>query len=138
MELIPLKITAGWEVVKNHFYDIDFESCLDESGMLTYPFYEDILVIRNKNLRITIDLGWTPDGDPNGSYKLRLLSWEDEPRIKATPKQSISKNSDGVKLEYKLSFPVIENWDAPVAEYESKSRIEIKDKINEFLKWKRT
>lgn len=138
MELIPLKITEGWEVVKNHFYDIDYQSCLDESGLLSYPFYEDILVIRNRYLRLTIDLGWMPDSDPNGSYQLQLLSWEDEPKIKPMPKQSICKKVDGVILQYKLFFPEVENWDDPLESYESKSRIAIKDKINEFLRWKRT
>jgi hypothetical protein len=137
MELLPLKITAGWEIVKNHFYDVDYNCCLSKLGTLSYPFYEDILIVRNKNLRLSIDLGWIPDGDPNGCYRLKLLSWEDDPKFKSPPKGRIFKNIDGVNIEYKLTYPILENWDAPLECYESKSRFDIQNKINDYLNWRR-
>ncbi|WP_445362590.1 hypothetical protein ACJJIQ_17675 [Microbulbifer sp. ANSA003] len=133
MELLALKISVGWEVVKNHFYDIDHESQSLETGRLKYPFYEDILLLRNRHLRMSIDLGWTPDCDPSGSYKLLLLKWNDDVNIEPTPKQTISKNLNGIKLKYELALPVSENWDKPVEQFESRDRFVIRDKINEFF-----
>ena len=82
--LQPLRIPSGWTVVFNNFEDIDPEavSRSDEDTWL-FTFNEDILYIRseasqkqNKQLEqqtLGIDLGWYPDGDPDGSVTLYAI-----------------------------------------------------------------
>ncbi len=60
------------------------------------------------------------------------------PVVKPTPKQTISKKYESAILKYKLDFPVSENWDNPVEEYESRNRFEITNKINEYISRERT
>ena len=133
MNLLPLKISQGWEVLKNHFYDVDHETNKNSDGELDYPFYEDVLVLRNRVWRITIDLSWLPDCSPEGRYKLILLKWQDDKHISPTPKNTIKKKIDNNTLMYKLHYPVFEDWDSPVKEFESRNRFEVQEKINEYL-----
>jgi hypothetical protein len=85
MELMPLRIPGLWWVVKNDFYDVDPEL---RDGIL-YPsgiFIEDILSIQRHNPwggvpiehDYVLDLGWYPDQDPQGRYRLVVLrhNWE--------------------------------------------------------------
>ena len=88
--LQPLRIPEGWTVVFNKFEDTDPESVpkSDEDTWL-FAFSEDILYIRsetsrkqNKQLELQtlgLDLGWYPEGDPNGSFTLYAIlneNWE--------------------------------------------------------------
>lgn len=88
LNLQPLRIPDGWTVVFNKFENIDPESVSksDEDTWL-FAFSEDILYIRseasrkqNKQLELQtlgIDLGWYPEGDPNGSFTLYAILNED-------------------------------------------------------------
>lgn len=87
-KLQPLQIPGGWTVNFNDFMDIDPAEISDENDWLVY-FSEDLLYIsteitrkRNKQMEsqtLGIDLGWYPEGDPNGSFKLQAIlndNWE--------------------------------------------------------------
>lgn len=92
-KLQPLRIPGGWTVNFNDFMDIDPSEISDkkvsnEKEWLLY-FSEDLLYIsteitrkRNKQTEtqsLGIDLGWYPEGDPNGSFKLQAIlndNWE--------------------------------------------------------------
>lgn len=88
LNLQPLRIPDGWTVVFNKFEDIDPESVSkSDKDTWLFAFSEDILYIRsetsrkqNKQLELQtlgIDLGWYPEGDPNGSFTLYAILNED-------------------------------------------------------------
>lgn len=89
-KLQPLRIPGGWTVNFNDFMDIDPSKISDEDDdKWLFYFSEDLLYIsteitrkRNEQTEIQtlgIDLGWYPEGDPNGSFKLQAIlndNWE--------------------------------------------------------------
>lgn len=89
-KLQSLRIPGGWTVVFNEFANIDPMEISDEDED-KWLFYlsEDLLYLsaqstrkQNKQTQIQtlgIDLGWYPEGDPNGSFKLQAIldeNWE--------------------------------------------------------------
>ena len=89
MQHQSLRIPSGWLVAQNHFYDVTPSSVCSD-GRLDFPFVQDILQLRNRNLRMPLDLGWYPDGDPNGSYRLVLVQWDQLPNHAEMPRQTIT------------------------------------------------
>jgi hypothetical protein len=86
--LIPIRIPAKWAVTYNSFYD---DEMIVENGEIHnfLSFKEDVLLLEeckySEEGKIVIDedgyfldLGWYPDSNPNGEYKLRLLrsNWD--------------------------------------------------------------
>lgn len=80
----PLRIPGGWTVVFNEFTDIDpMEIPTENEEMWLYYFSEDLLYLcaetvrkQNKKTQVQkfgIDLGWYPEGDPDGSFKLQAI-----------------------------------------------------------------
>ena len=67
-ELQPLRISPGWLISYNMFSEYDPD--VDDKSFC-YELCEDMLQLKNNNL--LIDLGWYPDGDIKGSYKLYLV-----------------------------------------------------------------
>jgi hypothetical protein len=61
MQLVPLRIPAGWTVVVNSFAPGERS--------------QDLLQLRAGDL--ILDLGWTPEGDANGRYRLELTEGDD-------------------------------------------------------------
>jgi hypothetical protein len=60
---------AGWTVEFNNFFECNPEDCEDFWSI----FNEDLLQLKNNKFDLTIDLGWCPDGDPNGKYILYFI-----------------------------------------------------------------
>ena len=85
MTLMPLRIPGGWLVVKNAFLDVSPEIV---NGRISPPgvFVQDILSIERRiagqpppsDRHFIIDLGWYPDEDPNGGFRLAVLlsNWD--------------------------------------------------------------
>jgi hypothetical protein len=73
--LVPLRLPAGWTVVTNAFVELDDPSTLTEAER-TAHLAQDLLQLRAGDL--ILDLGWVPDGDPNGHYRLELVrgNWD--------------------------------------------------------------
>ncbi|MDE6727964.1 MAG: GNAT family N-acetyltransferase [Oscillospiraceae bacterium] len=81
--LQPFRIPVGWTVGLNKFEDIDPETLPADDKAWLFAFNEDILQIycklkrkRNKHIEqqeLIIDLGWYPDGDPNGKFTIRAI-----------------------------------------------------------------
>lgn len=67
-KLQPLRISSGWKVVYNTFSEYEPDK---DSEDYSYELSEDLLQLENQNL--CLDLGWYPEGDINGSYKLCLV-----------------------------------------------------------------
>lgn len=75
--LQPLRISGGWYIIQNKFIDIEPSSIISEDDRLWFHFTEDILQLKHKQRNIIIDLGWYPDIDPNGNYRVVAVSNED-------------------------------------------------------------
>jgi hypothetical protein len=74
-KLQPLRILGGWTVEFNNFYECEPDNCYDFD---TY-FVEDLLQFTNNKFNLVLDLGWYPNSDKNGTYKLFLIknyNWE--------------------------------------------------------------
>lgn len=80
--LQPLRIPGGWTVLYNKLSLADPEK-LPEGDSAWLDFTEDILQMcihlsrRRDHLReeqtLTLDLGWYPDGDPTGCFRLAAI-----------------------------------------------------------------
>ena len=81
-KLVPLKIPGGWAVIHNSFGDED--PVLLNGAIVNDEFYnEDLLSIERLQFNGTdwvsaqkgyvLDLGWYPESDPQGCYRLTLL-----------------------------------------------------------------
>ena len=130
----PLQIPSGWMVAQNHFYDVTPVDALLDDGRLDFPFVEDMLQLRNDHLRMTLDLGWYPDGDPTGNFRLLLIQWDAPPNHDAIPKRTITTERNGVKYTYALQ-PTLsgDSWSHPLVEISSADQSEIVAHINDIL-----
>lgn len=68
----PLRITSGWTIKLHELLEIDPE-VLDERDPRWEQFYEDLLQLEDENRKLILDVGWTPEADPRGSFQLRLI-----------------------------------------------------------------
>lgn len=87
MNLVQLKIPAGYAITYNKFYDVepilseDSDYFIENWGF----FIEDLLQITKMNIKkgkwyiperedtMLFDLGWYPDSDINGHYCLQVV-----------------------------------------------------------------
>ncbi len=133
MRLHPLQIPGGWTVVQNHFYDITPSDALD-GDRLDFPFVEDILQLTNDHLRMTLDLGWYPHGDPSGNYRLLLIQWDQPPEHSEMPKKTIRVKRSGIEYSYTLQpFLTGDAWSNPLVDVSSRDPNEIAANINSTL-----
>lgn len=103
LNLQPLRIPPHWTMELNKLEDIDPETLPPEDENWQFAFNEDILymnsiISRKRNnqteeQKLGIDLGWYPDGDPNGSFVLQAVLNDDwlDPLIKFS-----SRNKDEI------------------------------------------
>ncbi|MCA1993416.1 MAG: hypothetical protein LDL41_15455 [Coleofasciculus sp. S288] len=81
-QLVPLSIPSGWAIIYNSFGDED--PIISNGSIVNDEFYgEDLLSIEpirfNGTNWITdrtgyaFDLGWYPESDPDGCYRLTLI-----------------------------------------------------------------
>jgi hypothetical protein len=68
--LVPLRIPAGWTVIANTFAELDDPGALSEEEQRAH-LAQDLLQLRAGAL--ILDLGWVPEGDPAGHYRLELV-----------------------------------------------------------------
>lgn len=117
-QLQPLRIPSGWTIMFNKLEDLEVETLSEEDTAWLTVFVEDIMHLYKKNKRkrkkqieeqtISIDLGWYPDGDVNGSFRLIALlnhNW-DEPLLEFS-----SRNKDEIvqTLEHWLFDELMSN-----------------------------
>lgn len=114
--LMSLKIPAGWAVTYNQFFDLSIEDKALPPEDLEL-FGEDILQIESMILEngawilplehFLIDLGWYPEADPKGHYKL-LLVLVDSTKSKKWKELRTFRSKDRFEvrdmLEYWLGF----------------------------------
>ena len=121
-------------IEQNHFYDVSPEDARLSDDLLDYPFFQDILHLRNHQRRMVLDLGWYPDSDPNGQFRLRLIQWDMPPSHKAMPKQTLTTTRDGMKYTYALQ-PTYSGdaWSSPLIDFSSVDPNEIRAQIDDIL-----
>ncbi|WP_248061012.1 hypothetical protein [Paenibacillus silvae] len=87
LNLIPLKIPAGYAITYNKFYDVEPVLSMDSDYFIeNWGFFtEDLLQITKLKIKkgkwyipereevMLLDLGWYPDSDMNGQYCLQLV-----------------------------------------------------------------
>lgn len=83
----PLRIPGGWTVLYNKLEDLEPEELPPDDRGWLFSFNEDIFHIyttarrkRNKQVetqKLVLDLGWYPDGDPSGSFRLEAILNDD-------------------------------------------------------------
>jgi hypothetical protein len=67
--LLPLPFHKNWKIIINEFYDIDSHKESFDSDLKFY-FMEDILEIKNIKNGTFIHLGWYPEFNPEGTFKI--------------------------------------------------------------------
>jgi hypothetical protein len=130
LKLVPFAIPSGWEVTTNHFYEIHIDELEEDEW---YPFIEDILHIKSKGYRATIDLGWYPEGDINGKFHLELLPWEKSTKAYTSVKKSIKRGFQDENFVYEIKENAEVLWDSPLCSCESQSWEVIRDKLEEIF-----
>ncbi len=103
--LQPLRITDGWTVKHNRFYELEpkgeliIEGVTNNDGWLLFD--QDLLQMEHGKRKVFLDLGWYPDENPNGNFRVVLI-----------------RESD---------------WENPLFRHESKDKDEIVEVINNIL-----
>lgn len=80
--LMPLRVPGGWAVLHHSFGDVDPIVC--NGSIVNFEYYqEDLLLLQSiepagtqwapKPNGYLLDLGWYPDADPNGAYRIRII-----------------------------------------------------------------
>ena len=109
IELQPLRITSGWLIEWNLFYEVDPS---DET--MQYLDASSLLHIENHQLMRVINLDFKPENDANVFFYLRVLNL-----IKTTNKKG-NINYEG-------------DWEEPYFELKTKNRLEIVKKIEQLV-----
>lgn len=103
LNLQPLRIPPNWTMKLNKLEDIDPETLSPEDETWLFAFNEDIIYLESKITRernnqteeqkLTVDLGWYPDGEPDGNFLLQAVLNEDwlDPLMKFS-----SRNKDEI------------------------------------------
>lgn len=87
LNLQPLRIPPNWTIKLNKLKDIDPQTLAPEDETWLFAFNEDIIsmesvITRKQNKqseeqKLIIDLGWYPDGEPEGNFILQAVLNED-------------------------------------------------------------
>jgi len=72
LRLQPLRLSIGWKVVWNSFYELDPPTDR-KSGDWLY-FSEDLLLLANTSARVLLDVSWRPYGR-KGRFVLSVVNW---------------------------------------------------------------
>lgn len=103
LNLQPLRIPPHWTMELNKLEDIDPETLSPGDETWLFSFNEDIIYMESKIIRkqndqiekqsLGIDLGWYPDGEPEGNFILQAILNEDwlDPLMKFS-----SRNKDEI------------------------------------------
>jgi hypothetical protein len=108
--LQPLRITPGWKVEWNLFYEVD-----PSEGFMHYLDSSSLLHLTNYQLMRAIDLYFRPENDHNGLFYLRVINL------------TKVKNPKTKKIDYKG------NWENLYFELSSKNRLEIVKEIERLV-----
>ncbi|WNS44693.1 hypothetical protein [Paenibacillus sp. MMS20-IR301] len=109
LQLVPLRIPTGWTVKWNIFTEVSTEDFTDEEHVHWMEYSEDLLLLVNNNNNKILDLGWYPEGKPQGQYTLLLIDQYDD-------------------IEQQTAA-----WDTPLVKFKTRDIDEVKLKIEKVL-----
>lgn len=119
MELMQLKIPAGYAITYNKFHDIDPILSTDSNDFIeNWEFFtQDLMQIEKLKVRkgqsyipdrdntLLFDLGWYPDSDINGEYFLQLVDgyWNEVKSFSSKDRFLIKKTLEEWLEEYQAA-----------------------------------
>ncbi|WP_174811413.1 hypothetical protein [Paenibacillus alvei] len=74
--LQPLRIPSSWIVTYNGFICVDPQEILG-NDQRWLSFTQELLHLTHLHTDLILDLGWSPEADPNGYYNLSLIKDKD-------------------------------------------------------------
>ena len=69
---LSIKLPQGWTITHHQLFDISPDDVDQASAWYSY-FVEDLLQIVNEDHGLLLDIGWYPDSDPGGHFRLVML-----------------------------------------------------------------
>lgn len=118
-QLKPFRLAPNWKVMWNKLEDIEPDNVKEDDAAWLFTFVEDMTYItteytykeNKKNIKHTlaIDLGWYPEGDRNGCYRLVAIldnNWN-KPILKMKTRNT-QKVVDTIEL---WLFETLINWE---------------------------
>ena len=108
--LQPLRITAGWKIEWNLFYEVDVTK-----EFIHYFDSSSLLHLSNQNILKAIDLDFRPEKDVNGHFYLRVINL------------TAVENPKTKEIDYDG------DWENLHFEFKSKNRLEIVEQIERLL-----
>ncbi len=77
--LQPLRIPPQWSLLWNHLRPIEPGDLAEDDPAWLFTFVQDMLYLRKNSdeQSVAIDLGWYPEGDPQGAYELVTILNDD-------------------------------------------------------------
>jgi hypothetical protein len=106
----PLRVETGWKVAWNTFNEVD----PSEETMLEF-WGSSLLSLHHEHGNRLIDLAWRPEGDIEGRFILLVLNTQ----------EIFNPKTNTQELDT--------DWEHPYLKFESKSRIEIVDKLEQLM-----
>ena len=77
MEKASIRVSSQWQISYHRLFHISCEEADRFKGQPVTPwdvcFVEDLLQIENTAKGLLLDVGWFPDADPSGSFRLRVI-----------------------------------------------------------------
>ena len=146
LPLQPLEVPGGWNVIINHFYQLDPDDDLSGRQILHFDQavvdpWDDVLYYyfdhsslwrakRNDN-RCQFEVEWSPMGQRDGRFI--ILQHHSLPiAFSNPPKGTLKQRRDETQITYDLNPPV--TWsETPERTFESRDRNQIALKLNEWL-----
>ncbi len=110
IDLQPLRISAGWNVEWNLFYEVD-----PSEENMHYLDSSSLLHLNNYGLMRALDLDFKPENDVNGSFCLRVINLT---KVENPKTKQIEYDGD---------------WENLYFEFKSKNRLEIVKEIEKLL-----
>ncbi|AIK95504.1 hypothetical protein [Candidatus Odyssella acanthamoebae] len=109
LKLQPLAIPRGFNVIYNFFFEvldqgrpIYFED--DPDYPFPYELYRSMLFqVLHEYYQLLVDLGWGPDGEPEGAFYITIIRADDK------------------------------HWEHPLVKFSSRNKDEIVAKLNELM-----
>jgi hypothetical protein len=107
----------GWIVRHNRLFDISPDQALTavviggNISIWALCFTEDLLQAENEGKGLILDVGWYPEADPNGCYKLKVIHFDAQDR----------ENPEGY------------DWENPAFSFKTRSLAELLTTIQQFM-----
>jgi len=104
----PLKIHAGWRIQFTSLSnDMDPRQVSPDDEDAWLDFMQDLMYIHYDET-FGLDLGWYPEGDPNGAFELQLVTHKDFKKLFSIETRSLNEVLDGIdKITWGVSQGIL-------------------------------